>query len=229
MKRPTLNNNMITGVILAGGQSTRMGGGDKFLKEINGKTILSLVIEKFEKQCSSVLISANGNPERLEAYNKPIIKDPIIEAEPTTNKEVEGTLAGPLAGILAAMNWTKENQPGHTHILSVAADSPLFPDDFSKKMIHHSNDLNENSIILAKSGGWHHPIFGLWPIELASDLETQLNAGVRKIRAWTSTHPNSAIEFEEQNIKGTKIDPFFNINKPEDFDTFTALSKKIKS
>ncbi len=228
MKRPTLNNNMITGVILAGGQSTRMGGGDKFLKEINGKTILSLVIKKFEKQCSSVLISANGNPARLEAYNKPIIKDPIIEADPTTSKETEDTLAGPLAGILAAMKWTIENKPGHTHILSVAADSPLFPDDFSQKMINQSNSLDDRAIILAKSGGWHHPIFGLWPIEFASDLEAQLNSGVRKIRAWTNSHENSAVEFEEQDIKGTKIDPFFNINKPEDFDTFTELSQKIK-
>ncbi|MGH1405251.1 MAG: molybdenum cofactor guanylyltransferase MobA [Rhodomicrobiaceae bacterium] len=229
MKKAILKNDMITGVILAGGQSTRMGGGDKFLKEINGKTILSLVIEKFEKQCNSVLISANGDPARLEAYNKPIIIDPLIEEAPSTSKDQEETLAGPLAGILAAMNWAKENHPGHTHILSVAADSPLFPDDFSQTMIKHANDLNENAVILAKSGGWHHPIFGLWPIEFATDLEAQLKAGVRKIRAWTNTHPNSAVEFEDQIIKDTKIDPFFNINKPEDFEIFTDLSQKMKS
>jgi len=226
MKPIELSKDMITGVILAGGQSTRMGGGDKFLKEVAGKTILSSVVENFDKQCSSLIISANGDPSRLNAYNKPIIQDPIITK---SNKEPEDNLAGPLAGILGAMKWTIGNKPNHTHILSVAADSPLFPDDFTQKMINHANSLNERAIILAKSGGWHHPIFGLWPIELASDLEAQLNAGVRKIRAWTNTHPNSAIEFEDLHFNGATIDPFFNINKPEDFETFKQLSEKKQS
>lgn len=217
---PSITNRTITGVILAGGQSTRMGGGDKFLKEVAGKTILETVIEQFTPQCSTLIISANGDLNRLSAFKLPIIKDTIKE-------QVGKEQAGPLAGVLAAMLWSKENQPHHTHILSVAADSPLFPINYSQQMINHANALDEEAIILAKSNGWHHPIFGLWPVSLANDLEIQLKAGVRKIRAWTNTHANSVVEFENQLINGEGIDPFFNINNPEDFELYEKLSRKI--
>ena len=218
--KPLITNRTITGVILAGGQSTRMGGGDKFLKEIAGKSILETVIEQFTPQCSTLIISANGDLNRLSAFKLPIIEDTIKE-------QVGKEQAGPLAGVLAAMLWSKENQPQHTHILSVAADSPLFPGNYSQLMINHANALDEEAIILAKSNGWHHPIFGLWPVSLANDLEIQLKAGVRKIRAWTNTHANSVVEFENQLINGEEIDPFFNINNPEDFELYEKLSRKI--
>lgn len=218
--KPSITNKTITGVILAGGQSTRMGGGDKFLKEIAGKSILETVIEQFTPQCSTLIISANGDLNRLSAFKLPIKEDTIKE-------QVGNEQAGPLAGVLSAMLWSKENQPHHTHILSVAADSPLFPGNYSQQMINHANTLDEEAIILAKSNGWHHPIFGLWPISLANDLEIQLKAGVRKIRAWTNTHANSVVEFENQFINGEKIDPFFNINNPEDFELYEKLSRNI--
>ena len=218
--KPLITNRTITGVILAGGQSTRMGGGDKFLKEIAGKSILETVIEQFTPQCSTLIISANGDLNRLSAFKVPIIEDTIKE-------QAGKKQAGPLAGVLGAMLWSKENQPHHTHILSVAADSPLFPGNYSQLMINHANALDEEAIILAKSNGWHHPIFGLWPVSLANDLEIQLKAGVRKIRAWTNTHANSVVEFENQLINGEEIDPFFNINNPEDFELYEKLSRNI--
>ena len=209
----SISKETVTGVILAGGQSTRMGGGDKFLKKVSDETILETVIEKFKPQSTTLIISANGDLSRLNSFNVPLVEDTVKDH------------AGPLAGILAAMQWTRANKPNHTHILSVAADSPLFPENFADQMINHANSLSEEAIILAKSNGWHHPIFGLWPIQLADDLETQLKDGIRKIRAWTNTHPNSTVEFENLLLKGEEVDPFFNINSPEDFETYENISK----
>lgn len=213
MKPSYLSANEITGVILAGGQSRRMGGGDKFLKKVANKTILEHVINQFTKQCETIIISANGDLSRLESYNLPIVKDPI------------GEDMGPLSGILAAMLWSQSNKPTHTHIVSVAADSPLFPLNYTDNMLKHANELESNSIILAKSRGRHHPIFGLWPIECATVLQSFLKTGGRKIRAWTDTQPNGTVEFPDLLINETSIDPFFNINEPEDLETFIQLYK----
>lgn len=213
MKPSNLSANQITGVILAGGQSRRMGGGDKFLKKVANKTILDHVINQFSKQCETLIISANGDHSRLETFNLPIVKDPIDDD------------MGPLSGILAAMLWSQSNTPSHTHILSVAADSPLFPLNYSDNMLKRANGFEKNAIILAKSRGRHHPIFGLWPIEYVNDLQSFLETGGRKIRAWTDTQPNETIEFPDLLINDKNIDPFFNINEPEDLETFIQLYK----
>jgi molybdopterin-guanine dinucleotide biosynthesis protein A len=213
MKPSYLSENQITGVILAGGQSRRMGGGDKFLKKVANKTILEHVINQFSKQCNTLIISANGDHSRLENFNLPIVKDPI------------GEDMGPLSGILAAMLWSQSNKPSHTHILSVAADSPLFPLNYTDNMLKRANEFETQAIILAKSRGRHHPIFGVWPIESANDLKSFLETGGRKIRAWTDTKPNGTIEFPDLLINDNIIDPFFNINEPEDLKTFIQLYK----
>lgn len=213
MTTNNLSKDLVTGVILAGGKSSRMGGGDKFLKSVNNKPILELIVDRFSKQCETIIISANGDLDRLKSYNKPIVKDPL------------DNYAGPLAGILAAMQWSKKNKPEHTHILSVAADTPLFPMDYVEKLITHAHEVHPQSIILAKSRGWHHPIFGLWPVSLQQDLEIQLNNGLRKIRAWTETHPNDSLEFDDITINNSQIDPFFNINDQSDFDKFIQIMK----
>ena len=211
MTTSPISKKLITGVILAGGQSRRMGGGDKFLKEVANKTILSYAIDQFSNQCETILISANGDLSRLEKYNLPIIKDPFKENY------------GPLAGILAAMIWSKLNRPIHTHIISVAADSPLFPANYTDQMVKYANEVKPQSIILAKSRGRHHPIFGLWPIELADDLKTYLEEGGRKIRAWTEMSSHSSLEFPDLSMKEISIDPFFNINEPKDLKQFSEL------
>lgn len=213
MKTAPLSINQITGVILAGGQSRRMGGGDKFLKKVENKTILDHVISQFSDQCKTLIISANGDHSRIERVNLPIVKDTI------------GEDMGPLSGILAAMLWSQSNTPSHTHILSVAADSPLFPSNYSEIMLKRANECDKRSIILAKSRGRHHPIFGLWPIEHTPLLQTFLETGGRKIRAWTDTLPNETKEFQDLLINGTNIDPFFNINEPKDLETFIQLIK----
>ncbi len=210
-KSNAVKSEQLLGVILAGGQSRRMGGGDKFLKKIKDVTILNMVIDRFSPQVPSLIISANGDVERLSAYGLPVVKDPIEN------------YAGPLAGILSAMIWAETHQPEKTHILSVAADTPLFPLNYSEKMLETASALPNDTIILAKSQGRHHPIFGLWPVSLKDDLATNLDNGLRKIRAWTDACNNASIEFDDIEINDHITDPFFNINEPSDFQIFENL------
>lgn len=199
-----LTREKVIGVILAGGRSSRMGGGDKFLEPVGDTTMLSLVIKRLKPQLETLIISTNGDPARLAEYGLPAVTDPI-----------EG-YAGPLAGVLAAFNWAMTNQPEASHILTVAADTPFFPSNYADCMIAKAGDLPKDSIILATSNGRYHPIFGLWPIALRDDLNQALQDGMRKIRAWTDSQSNGSLDFENTNISGETVDPFFNVNEPAD-------------
>lgn len=193
-----------TGVILAGGRSSRMGGGDKFLLDIAGSTMLQRVIDQLSPSLQHLLISANGDLTRLEAYNLPLITD-----------EIEG-FAGPLAGIHAAMRWVEENLPACTHCLSAAADTPFFPKSYPADMLAALNDAGPDHIIMARSNGRHQPSFALWPISCRAALESALKQGLRKIRAFTDAQPSAVCEFENLSINGKQIDPFFNVNEAAD-------------
>lgn len=210
-KVETINSANLLAVILAGGTSRRMGGGDKFLRPIAGTTMLDLVVNRIKPQVEQLVISANGDISALEKHGLPVIKDPI-----------DG-FVGPLAGILAGFHWAKENSPETSHIITIAADTPFFPTDYAKAMLDHANRGNTDRIILAKSQGRFHPIFGLWPISLAEDLENSLNDGMRKIRAWTGTHNETSLEFQDITINSTSIDPFFNVNEPGDLEICERL------
>lgn len=203
--------NQCTGVILAGGRSSRMGGGDKFLLDIDGTTMLQMVIDQLSPSLPHLLISANGDLARLESYNLPVVAD-----------EIEG-FAGPLAGIHAAMRWVEDNQPDCTHCLTTAADTPFFPKDYPAKMLAKLNASGPDHIIMAKSNGCHQPGFALWPISCRQALETALKDGLRKIRAFTDNQPNAVVEFENLTIKGEEIDPFFNVNEAADLELCRQL------
>lgn len=196
---------LFTGVILAGGRSSRMGGGDKFLLPLAGTTMLSLVKERIVNQLNSVIISANGDTTRLSPYKLPIVKD-----------EIEG-FAGPLAGIHAALSWTIENRPTSTHCLSVAADTPFFPTDFAARMAQEAEKRGTDHIIIATSNGRHQPGFALWPVAAKKPLQLALRNGTRKIRAFTDSMPNTTLRFENFKCGDNEVDPFFNVNKPEEF------------
>lgn len=204
VKAPITTDHLL-GVVLAGGRSSRMGGGDKFLLPIAGTTMLELVLSRFKSQLKHIVISTNGDATRLKHFGAPITKDTIGEYE------------GPLAGILACFAWAKQHSPKTTHLLSIAADTPFFPENYTKAMLARANAIAPNSIILAKSQSHYHPIFGLWPLSLAQDLEKALKAGTRKIRAWTEQHNHDALMFDDILINSSTLDPFFNVNKPADF------------
>src|SRR5262249_6660785 len=158
----------VTGVILAGGRSRRMGGGDKGLLELAGKPMLTHVICRLRTQVDAIVINANGDPARFADFGLPVVAD-----------TAEG-FVGPLAGVLSGMRWATANAPDARWIVTAAGDAPLLPHDLVERFIA-AVEGRPNAIALAQSHGELHPVIGLWPIALAEDLEEQLKSGVRKV------------------------------------------------
>ena len=160
----SLSHGRIVGVILAGGQSRRMGGGDKSLARLAGRTLMDRVIGRFAPQCAGIVISANGDPSRFANFKLPVIGD------------LEESHAGPLAGILAAMHWARREMPTATHIASVTADAPLIPHDLVARLALKATEQS-NEIAVARSAGQTHPPIALWPVNLLKSLEHYLKIG----------------------------------------------------
>ena len=203
----------VTGVILAGGQSRRMGGGDKGLLELAGKPMLAHVIERLAPQVGRMVINANGDPGRFSAFGLPVVVD-----------TVEG-FVGPLAGVLAGMRWAACNTPGVPCIVTAAGDAPLLPRDLVGRL-DAAAQSRPGAVALAQSSGELHPVIGLWPVALAQDLEQQLGKGVRKVIDWTDRHGTLPVAFPMARIGGIEIDPFFNANTPQELDQLRAALAK---
>ena len=202
--------NVATGVVLAGGLSRRMGGGDKGLLDIGGETMLGRVVGRLRPQVDRLVLNANGDARRFASLGLPVVEDTIVG------------YAGPLAGILAGMRWSLLHAPDVRHIVTVSSDVPFLPTDLVIRFAGAIVDCPA-TIALAQSQGELHPIIGLWPVVLADDLERQLNAGVRKVLQWTDLHDTVSVVFEPVNIGGRMIDPFFNANTPEDVEIVRAV------
>jgi len=185
------------GVILAGGQATRMGGGDKGLLAFGSSTILQHVIDRFEPQVASLALNANGDPARF-SHDMPIIQDSIAG------------FAGPLSGVLAGLDWAAAQNA--THIVTAAADTPFLPCDLVPQLLLNAH----NGLCLAASPSGRQPTFGLWPVALREDLRTALNDGLRKVVQWTSKHAAGTAEFPDDAA-------FFNVNTPDDLITAKAM------
>jgi molybdenum cofactor guanylyltransferase len=190
--------NNIAGVILAGGQSRRMGGGDKCLRQLGGQPILARIIERARPQVSALALNANGDPARFASFGLPVIAD-----------SVEG-FAGPLAGILAGLDWAAAQAPQFRYMASFASDAPFFPLDLVARLaraIETGPDL-----ACASSGGQAHPVFGLWRVDLREALRHALvDEQLHKVDRWTSRYKLVEVEFAAE-----PLDPFFNANRPED-------------
>jgi molybdopterin-guanine dinucleotide biosynthesis protein A len=187
------------GLILAGGLARRMGGGDKILLRIGGATILQRVLERMRPQCARLILNANGDPARFAATGLPVVPDSVPD------------FAGPLAGILAGLDWAAEHAPDTEWIASVPGDCPFLPRDVVARL--HASRLAVNTpLACARSGEWRHPVVGLWPVTLRKDLRRALvEEGLRKIEIWTARHGVAIAEWPDK-----PIDPFFNVNTPED-------------
>lgn len=206
----------VTGVVLAGGQARRMGGGDKPLKLIAGRTMLDRVIARLAGQVNGIVLNANGDPARFAATGLPVAADPI-----------EG-FAGPLAGVLAGMRWAKANAPHARFVLTVAGDTPFFPLDLTARFLA-ATSADERTIALAETGGKAHPVFGLWPVALTDDLHDFLTHGeTRKVLAWVDRHRRVDVPFEAITMKGTTADPFFNVNTPEDMSKAEEIARALE-
>lgn len=191
----------ITGVILAGGLSRRMGGGDKGLLDLAGQSMITRVIARLAPQVDAVVVNANGDPGRFRALALPVVADPI-----------DG-FVGPLAGVLAGLRWAAAERPGDYYVASVSSDAPFLPLDLVARL-RGAVAGQPGAIALAASDDGLHPVIGLWPVALADDLERSLVAGVRKVLDWTDRHGTVAVTFGPITIAGQAIDPFFNANTP---------------
>jgi molybdenum cofactor guanylyltransferase len=187
------------GVLLAGGLARRMGGGDKPLKTVAGRSILDRVIERFAPQCDGLILNANGDPARFSATGLPVVPD-----------TVEG-FAGPLAGILAALEWAAIQRPACRYVASVAADTPFLPRDLVARL-HEGRAALDVPLACARSQEQPHPVNALWPVALAEDLRHALVVeDMRKIDRWTARHGIAHVDWPAE-----PFDPFFNANTPED-------------
>jgi molybdopterin-guanine dinucleotide biosynthesis protein A len=195
------------GLVLAGGLARRMGGGDKALIEIGGVTILERVLARLRPQCSGFVLNANGDPRRFASYGLPVISDDVPD------------FAGPLAGILAALDWAAANIAAVEWVVSVPGDCPFLPEDLVGRL--HAARIAENRMLAcAKSGDWRHPVVGIWPVSLRADLRHALvKEGLHKIEIWTSRHGVAIAEWPHH-----PLDPFFNVNTPEDRDRAAAIA-----
>lgn len=198
------------GVILAGGLATRMGGGDKGLLTLAGRPLLAHVIERLEPQVAGLALNANGDPGRFASYGLPVIADTI-----------EG-YAGPLAGVLAGLDWAAGQ--GAEAIVTAAADTPFFPCDLVPRL-QLAGEGMEHPLVLAATpdperGILRQPTFGLWPVALRDDLRAALEDGLRKVVLWTDRHGGREAVFPVDGI-----DPFFNVNTPEDLQRAEELTR----
>ncbi|MEI8150663.1 MAG: molybdenum cofactor guanylyltransferase MobA [Hyphomicrobiales bacterium] len=187
------------GLVLAGGLARRMGGGDKPLTTIGGATILARVLERMTPQCTRLILNANGDPERFANTGLPVIAD-----------DVPG-FAGPLAGILAGLDWAAANAPGVSYVASVPGDCPFLPCDLVVRL-HQARAASGLPLACARSGEWRHPVVGVWPVALRDDLRHGLiEEDLRKIELWTTRHGIALADWPDK-----PVDPFFNVNTPED-------------
>jgi molybdopterin-guanine dinucleotide biosynthesis protein A len=187
------------GVLLAGGLSSRMGGGDKPLRLLAGRPILSHVITRLQPQVSVVVLNANGDPARFREWGLPIVPDGIAG------------FPGPLAGIHAGMVWARENHPEISHILSIPADLPFLPLNLAAELqaVHTASGAD---IIIAMSAGRRHPAVGLWPVSLAPALHRAITRdNLRKVGDFADRYRVALAEFSV-----APIDPFYNINSQDD-------------
>jgi len=176
-----------------------MGGGDKARITIGGITILQRVLACLKPQCTSLVINANGDPARFADTKLPVVADSVPD------------FAGPLAGILAGLDWAVLHRPDCEWLASVPGDCPFLPNDLVARL-HDARVAASAPLACARSGEWRHPVVGLWPLALRDDLRRALAAeGLRKIEIWTARHGVAIADWPAE-----PVDPFFNVNTPDD-------------
>ena len=187
------------GLVLAGGLARRMGGGDKALLRIGAATILDRVLERLAPQCSRMILNANGDPARFAFTRLPVVADDVPD------------FAGPLAGVLAGLDWTAAHVPDVAWVASVPGDCPFLPRDLVSRL-HEARTAEDRPLACARSGDWRHPVVGIWPVALRHDLRRAVaEEGLHKIEVWTARHGVAIADWPP-----TPVDPFFNVNTPAD-------------
>jgi len=198
------------GLVLAGGLARRMGGGDKPRTTIGGQSILSRVIDRITPQCTRLILNANGDPARFADTGLPVISDDVPD------------FAGPLAGVLAGLDWAAANALGTEYVASVPGDCPFLPRDLIARL-HQARVEAGRPLACARSGEWRHPVVAIWPVALRDDLRRAVREeGLRKIEIWTARHGIALVDWPAE-----PVDPFFNVNTPEDIAAAERLAAQF--
>lgn len=192
-------NGEVVAVLLAGGLSRRMGGQDKMLRDLGGKSILARVVARIKPQADRLLLNANGDAARFADFSLPVAAD-VIEGHP-----------GPLAGVLTGMEWARANAPDCPWVVTAPTDAPFLPRDLVRRLMA-AVEAEGADMACASSGGRHHPVCGLWPVRLAGELRrAMLEEDIRKVDIWTARYRLAVADWPTD-----PVDPFFNANRPED-------------
>lgn len=192
-------NGEVVAVLLAGGLSRRMGGQDKMLRDLGGKSILARVVARIKPQADRLLLNANGDAARFADFSLPVAAD-VIEGHP-----------GPLAGVLTGMEWVRANAPDCPWVVTAPTDAPFLPRDLVRRLMA-AVEAEGADMACASSGGRHHPVCGLWPVRLAGELRrAMLEEDIRKVDIWTARYRLAVADWPTD-----PVDPFFNANRPED-------------
>jgi molybdenum cofactor guanylyltransferase len=195
----------IAGVLLAGGQSRRMGGGDKCLLPLGGKPILAHVIERARPQVSALALNANGDAARFAGFGLPVVPDGVAG------------FPGPLAGVLTGLDWAAASVPGVSHVASFATDAPFLPRDLVPRLMAALDGRHE--LAAAASSGRTHPVFGIWPIGIREALRHAIvEEGIRKVDVFTARYTLAVVDFPVG-----EVDPFFNTNDQDDLEAARLL------
>jgi molybdopterin-guanine dinucleotide biosynthesis protein A len=214
----------ICGVILAGGRARRMmpdrpQGGDKALVYLGGEPLIGHVIRRLAPQVSHLIINANGDAARFEAFGLPVIADAVEDR-------------GPLSGVLAAMDWASAHAPTCAAVLSVSTDTPFLPKDLAQALSAGTQGQTANTSAIAPaiamSAGRLHPVIGLWPVTLREALQRTLDEGRFSVERFAQSVQAIAVPFTLRTIGPVTLDPFFNANTPGELAEAEAFAAHLK-
>ena len=200
----------VTGVLIAGGSSARMGHREKALLDLAGRPMIEHVIDRLRPQVGRMVINANGDAERFAPFGLPVVADVIAGH------------AGPLAGLQAGLAWARRETPDARFVASVAADTPFIPGDLVAHLLAALEDARTTSAIASSGCEWM-PIVGVWAVELAGALADALRQGVRAVHRFAKAQRSAIVDFPFVEVGGESVDPFFNVNTPEDLEKAHAL------
>ena len=200
----------LAGVILAGGRSSRMGGPDKALLTLGGRTLIDSAIDRLAPQVQQLVISSNAD------------LSPFLPSEIESVPDADENRSGPLAGVLAGLNWATALPCPPQAVISASVDTPFFPRDLTAQLLNAVRSKAGVIAVASCASRWH-PTFALWPLSLIDALSSYLEDGGRKVRAFIEMHPYELVEFPMTE----GIDPFFNINTPDDLMTAGEFSSKL--
>ncbi|HUG60824.1 MAG TPA: gephyrin-like molybdotransferase Glp [Methylomirabilota bacterium] len=213
MTNPMFEPGAIVGCVLAGGSSSRMGAPDKGLSAVGGRPILVRVLAVVRAGTGATVLSANGDPARFAAFGVPVVADP------------PGERAGPLAGVLAGMDWAAKHRPGARFLLTAPSDTPFLPDGLCETLADAAGA--DGVIAVAASDSGRHPVLALWPLHLREPLRAALAADMRRLGAFVEAHPHRLAHFAPLRVGDRLVDPFLNVNTPADLAEAERIAAMI--